>query len=150
MDYNENYMMTHDIDWFCIVNGVYVHLASAGGILPRGFRNRESLRTLQNRIANVPLVCGENDVMYNEDFLSQRFENNPKGRASYLVTFKEMAQKGFVSMDRTNLNDSSDNHYHIVCYPKNRDIRVFEGMAIPILDNNEMLSLDLQLLRLME
>ena len=57
MDYNENYMQTHDIDWFCIVNGVYIHLASAGGILPKGFRNRESLRTLQYHVVNAPTTC---------------------------------------------------------------------------------------------
>lgn len=150
MDYDKNYMLTHDIDWFCIINGMYVHLASAGGILPKGFRNKEKLRMQQYNVANAPFVYGEDDIIYNEDFLTQRFEGNPKGRASYLVTFREMAQKGFISMDRTNLIDLSDNHYHIVCYPKKRNFRVLAEMEIPILDNNGNLILDVYPFQLIE
>ena len=31
MKYSESYLTNHDIDWFGIVNGVYIHVASAGG-----------------------------------------------------------------------------------------------------------------------
>ena len=31
MKYPESYLRSHDIDWFCVVNGVYIHVASAGG-----------------------------------------------------------------------------------------------------------------------
>lgn len=148
MDYDENYMLNHDIDCFCNVNGVYIHLASAGGILPKGFRNREFLRNLQHRVANAPFIYREDDVIYNEEFLNLRFANNPKGRVSYLVTFKEMAMKGFVSMDRTDLVNPLDNHYHIVCYPKKLDHHELMEMRIPILNDKERLWLDMRPLQI--
>lgn len=29
-----------------------------------------------------------------------------------------MAMKGFISIDRTNINDSADENYHVVCIPE--------------------------------
>lgn len=143
-------MLTRDIDWFCIVNGIYVHLASAGGILPSSFRDRDMLRTLQHNVAVAPYLFKEDDIVENEDFLNQRFADNPKGKASYVVTFRDMARKGFVSMDRTNLLDPSDNHYHIVCMPRNLDERTLEELGIPVIHIDEKPELDLQPLGLLE
>ena len=142
-------MLTRDIDWFCIVNGIYVHLASAGGILPMSFRNRDTLRTLQHNVAMAPYLFEEEDVVDNEAFLNQRFADNRKGRESYVVSFREMARKGFVSMDRTNLTDPYDNRYHIVCMPRNMDERSLQELEIPVISNDERPELDLQPLRLL-
>lgn len=150
MDYSEDYMLTRDIDWFCIVNGIYVHLASAGGILPMSFRNRDTLRTLQHNVAMAPYLFEEEDVVENEEFLNQRFADNPKGRESYVVSFREMARKGFVSMDRTNLTDPYDNRYHIVCMPRNLDERSLQELDVPVISNDERPELDLQPLGLLE
>ena len=38
-------------------------------------------------------------------------------RMNYLESFISMSGKGFVSLDRTNLEDPNDNTYHIVCMP---------------------------------
>lgn len=143
-------MLTRDIDWFCIVNGIYVHLASAGGILPMSFRNRDTLRTLQHNVAMAPYLFEEEDVVENEEFLNQRFADNPKGRESYVVSFREMARKGFVSMDRTNLTDPYDNRYHIVCMPRNLDERSLQELDVPVISNDERPELDLQPLGLLE
>ena len=143
-------MLTRDIDWFCIVNGIYVHLASAGGILPMSFRDRDTLRTLQHNVAMAPYLFEEEDVVENEEFLNQRFADNPKGRESYVVSFREMARKGFVSMDRTNLTDPYDNRYHIVCMPRNLDERSLQELEIPVISNDERPELDLQPLGLLE
>ena len=142
-------MLTRDIDWFCIVNGIYVHLASAGGILPMSFRNRDTLRTLQHNVAMAPYLFEEEDVVDNEAFLNQRFADNRKGRESYVVSFREMARKGFVSMDRTNLQNPYDNRYHIVCMPRNMDERSLQELEIPVISNDERPELDLQPLRLL-
>ena len=150
MDYSEDYMLTRDIDWFCIVNGIYVHLASAGGILPMSFRNRDTLRTLQHNVAMAPYLFEEEDVVENEEFLNQRFADNPKGRESYVVSFREMARKGFVSMDRTNLTDPYDNRYHIVCMPRNLDERSLQELDVPVISYDERPELDLQPLGLLE
>lgn len=143
-------MLTRDIDWFCIVNGIYVHLASVGGILPMSFRNRDTLRTLQHNVAMAPYLFEEEDVVENEEFLNQRFADNPKGRESYVVSFREMARKGFVSMDRTNLTDPYDNRYHIVCMPRNLDERSLQELDVPVISNDERPELDLQPLGLLE
>ena len=143
-------MLTRDIDWFCIVNGIYVHLASAGGILPMSFRDRDTLRTLQHNVAMAPYLFEEEDVVENEEFLNQRFADNRKGRESYVVSFREMARKGFVSMDRTNLTDPYDNRYHIVCMPRNLDERSLQELDVPVISNDERPELDLQPLGLLK
>ena len=143
-------MLTHDIDWFCIVNGIYVHLASAGGMLSSSFRDRDVLRSLQHNVAVAPYLFEEDDIVDNEEFLNQRFANNPKGRVSYVMTFREMARKGFVSMDRTNLLDPSDNHYHIVSWPRTLDESQLQEFGIPVIPIDEKPELDFQPLRLLE
>ena len=143
-------MLTHDIDWFCVVNGIYVHLASGGGILPLSFRNRDMLRILQHNVEVAPYLFAEEDIVDNEAFLNQRFADNPKGRESYVVSFRDMARKGFVSMDRTNLIEPFDNHYHIVSRPRNLDERPLLELEIPVISNDERPELDLQPLRLLE
>lgn len=143
-------MLTHDIDWFCVVNGIYLHLASGGGILPLSFRNRDMLRILQHNVAVAPYLFAEEDIVDNEAFLNQRFADNPKGRESYVVSFRDMARKGFVSMDRTNLIEPFDNHYHIVSRPRNLDERPLLELEIPVISNDERPELDLQPLRLLE
>lgn len=42
-----------DIDWYCLVNGQPTHIASMGGMIPMLFRERESLRKLQDAVANI-------------------------------------------------------------------------------------------------
>lgn len=143
-------MLTHDIDWFCIVNGIYVHLASAGGILPLSFRDRDILRELQHNVAVAPYLFAEEDVVDNEAFLNQRFANNPKGRASYVVSFRDMARKGFVSMDRTNLLETNDNHYHIVSRPRLWNDHSIENIVIPEMPVGEKPELDFSPLGLLE
>ena len=118
MNYTEDYLRTHDIDVFFVLNGIPVHVATAGGLIPRQMRNREKLRAVQSMVSSIDFVCNEEEVEYNERFLQQRFRQDEKARRDYLVSFTEMARKGFVSMDRTNWQESDDNHYHVVCKPK--------------------------------
>ena len=150
MDYSEDYMFTHDIDWFCIVNGIYVHLASAGGLLPLSFRDRETLRALQHNVAVATYLYEEEEIAYNEEFLNQRFANNNKGRASYVVSFRDMARKGFVSMDRTFLTNPGDTHYHIVCWPRGWNELRIENLEIPTMPIGEMPLLNFRPLGLLD
>ena len=150
MDYSVDYMLTHDIDWFCIVNGIFVHLASAGGILPPSFRDRDALRQLQHNVAVAPYLFEEEDVVDNEEFLNQRFADNPKGRTSYVVSFRDMARKGFVSMDRTFLTNPGDTHYHIVCWPRGWNELRIENLEIPTMPIGEMPLLNFRPLGLLD
>lgn len=42
--YTESEIHTRDIDWFCAINGVYVHVASAGGDIPNFINDYGVLR----------------------------------------------------------------------------------------------------------
>lgn len=116
MRYELNYMFTHDIDWFCIINGLYVHVASAGGIIPETMRDRDELRLLQHNVSKAPYLFSENEIAYNEDFLNSHFPDG-KAREDYVRSFRDMARKGFISMDRTDWTNPESNNYHVVCCP---------------------------------
>lgn len=117
MKYSVDYMLTRDIDWFCTINGRYVHIASAGGLLPDRINDRDSLREIQYRVSISENIYSLEEIIYNEQFLSHRFGDKYEEREKYLITFREMALKGFISLDRTNWNNPYDNTYHVVCRP---------------------------------
>lgn len=48
MKYDEAYLYSRDIDWFCIIGGIFCHVASAGGLLPDVVNDRDKLRDMQN------------------------------------------------------------------------------------------------------
>ena len=53
MKYDEAYLYSRDIDWFCIIGGVFCHVASAGGLLPDVINDREKLRDIQKRVFDM-------------------------------------------------------------------------------------------------
>lgn len=119
MKYDEAYIHSKDIDWFCIIGDVFCHVASAGGMIPDVINDREKLRSLQKRVFDSNFIFDEEDIVVNEPFLNQHFGNDEEARTAYLHSFMNMARKGFVSFDRTNVMNLYDQTYHIVCYPKN-------------------------------
>ena len=120
MKYDEAYLHSKDIDWFCIINGIFVHIASAGGILPEEVNDREKLRKNQYLVNQMDDIFNDDQIVINWDFLHARFGNNvgsEENIMNYLESFIKMSKKGFVSLDRTHLEDPNDNTYHIVCMP---------------------------------
>ena len=133
MKYDEAYLYSRDIDWFCIIGGIFCHVASAGGLLPDVVNDRDKLRDMQKRVFDMDYIFRDEDIYINQDFLYQRFGNNQKNQEAYLYSFIryfknhvkiylysfiKMSRKGFVSLDRTNVMDITDHTYHVVCYPK--------------------------------
>lgn len=120
MKYDEQYMRTKDIDWFCIINGYYVHIASAGAVLPDIINDRNKLREMQKAVYRLPDIYNDEDLMNNERVIVelQGNKNNPKFREDYLRSFQAMARKGFISLDRTKFEDPDDSYYHVVCMPR--------------------------------
>lgn len=157
MKYDLNYMLTHDIDWFCVINGLYVHVASAGGIIPEDLRDRDELRLLQHNVSKAPYLFSENEIVYNEAFLNSHFPDG-KAREDYVRSFRDMARKGFISMDRTNWTNPESNIYHVVCRPKRNIVPIdhdVEQILIPCQVQMEDLVLetdtnDVKLLELFE
>ena len=118
MKFDEAYLYSRDLDWFCIIGGVFCHVASAGGLLPDVVNDREKLRDIQKRVFDMDYAIGNEEIGFNNEFLYQRFGNDIESREAYLSSFIQMSRKGFVSLDRTNVMDITDQTYHVVCYPR--------------------------------
>ena len=114
--YDEAYIQSHDIDWFCALNGIPIHVASNGGAIPDLINNQEQLRRIQHEVFRMENICSLDELIYNEDFLRQ-FDGNNLARRNYVYSFQQMSLKGFWSFDRTSLENINDNYYHLVCKP---------------------------------
>lgn len=122
--YTEAYMNTRDIDWFGIVNGRYIHVASCGGLLPSEINDESYLRDLQYEVAMLDDIHNEDGsivaVSHNDQYLQQRFsayENRGEAIELYKNSFDSFARKGFWSFDKENINDSEDFHYRLISWP---------------------------------
>lgn len=135
MKYDNAYIYSKDIDLFCIIGDAFCHVASAGGMIPDVINDREKLRDLQKRVFDSDFIFDKKDIVVNEDFLNQQFGEDEEARTAYVHSFLNMARKGFVSLDRTNVMDLNDNTYHIVCYPKH-PIRLQEFLDLCEVDGD--------------
>ena len=142
--YPLRYQYTHDIDWFCLIDDVPVHLASNGGKLPYDSYKASELVSIQRQISvlepiykyelNMPyLEQYLNDGRYDDlrdvdDFLTQplmpeaaemggELPNLPLHWRAYCWSFIEMAKRGFFSFDRTVNDKDRVGIYHLVAYP---------------------------------
>lgn len=111
--YTESEIHTRDIDWFCVINGVYVHTASAGGGIPNFINDYGVLRPSQRAAEALEDINTDEEVHINEAFLREKDVNLQQ----YLPSFVRMAKKGFYSFDRTNVDNPEDDHYHLVAWP---------------------------------
>ena len=119
MKYPESYLSSHDIDWFCAVNDFYIHVASAGGDIPSQINDVESLKEAQFQVALLPDIYTDEEIEYNEAAIKNVLgPDGLKGREAYIESFTAMSRKGFISYDKTNVGDPTDNRYHRVCKPK--------------------------------
>ena len=117
MAYSIQEQHSRDLDWY-FVDGKKkpIHVATGGGKLPKIIEeNDEQNENLHAQILQLPIQFEvEVNPILNE-FVS--FENDEL-RELYLVDFNEMAGRGFISIDKSNLGIFEDGIYHIVAYPK--------------------------------
>ena len=119
MKYSECYLINHDIDWFCRVNDYYIHVASAGGMIPSIINDSNRLRDIQYQVEMLGMQYDEKDIEYDEEAIAKALGTQEgRLRDRYKASFLKMARKGFISIDRTSVEDPFDNRYHIVCRPK--------------------------------
>lgn len=111
--YTESEIHTRDIDWFCAINGIYVHVASAGGNIPNFINNYSVLRPSQRAAEALVDINTDDEIHINEAFLRGMNVN----LEHYLPSFVRMAKKGLYSFDRTNVDNPEDDHYHLVAWP---------------------------------
>ena len=118
MAYTRQYIETHDIDWFCIINGQYIHGASNCGDIPP-FITMQSNREVMAEVSRAPFIVGEDGLEYNEPEIERQLAfvsdyhleiTKEAARERYLMTFKLMAKRGFCSFDRvTGLQEGEAN-----------------------------------------
>ncbi len=144
MPHSDAYISTHDIDWFVIINGKLIHVASAGGRIPELIK--EDLLKPLIFVANLPILKDIQEInTVDSGFLSNKLRISGQEEVdAYLQTFKFMAQKGLYSFDRTNVSNNEDNSYHLVAWPSNDAGRAFEvGQDCPILKiDNDVIDFD--------
>lgn len=140
-EYSDSYIRTRDIDWFGVVNGHYIHVASCGGSLPAELNDREYLRELQFEVAMLDEFRNEDGsaiaVSHNDQYLQQRFstyENSGEAKELYKKSFDSFARKGFWSFDKENINNPEDSHYRLISWPNGN---VHPQLNVPLRFNKE-------------
>lgn len=133
-----NYTRTHDIDWFYCISGFPVHVASAGGELPKEIQNLKMLHNLQIEIDKLPEIF---DVELNREYIRDTIiktdysyftpdllpENNDLDNQLekynlnleeklYYNTFIHFALRGFYTFDRS-LTEENNEVYFMVARP---------------------------------
>lgn len=126
MRYRRDYQETHDIDWFFRYKGKVYHAASNGGLLPDKVDSLKN-RTLQEKLEEMPGVF-EVEMVQN---LARQDED--------LSSFREYAEKGFISLDRKE-NDGEKLSYERIASPINNQMFSNEDLLklMPSLNDNEM------------
>lgn len=148
--YSQNYISTHDIDWFAKVtlpNGqiIPIHIASRGTELPDVVNNKEQNRRIQTIVArNIELPLEStlyDDVVYVDYINHNEIPNEDK---IYLQTFGDMAHIGFFSFDTIIIDGFSN--YLLVAYPTTPHVPSIMDI-LPDISLNELLNILDQLIR---
>ena len=128
-EHSPDWYANSDVDWFCRINGINVHVASMGRQLPEGIP--ESLPRLYEQVSEIEMAKwhGTDGVWYNEELLRTWLGmEEPQRMARYLYTFVVMARKGFYSFAPIT-PDVTDGDYYLMAKPRNYEDRAFEGIV---------------------
>lgn len=148
-----------DIDWFVQIDHYYIHAASAGGIVPAVIReNVKSNEVIAQAVREMPFQFEEEDIIINP-YLHQILhldeqqvlfvlsacniskENDPIDtyiRAIYGYSFIKFARKGFVSFDKTDINDFDDPCYHWVARPSREYNSEVKLSDVPVMKKSHL------------
>lgn len=132
------FLRTRDIDWAVKIGKHYIHVASAGGDLPKIVD--ENLFEIWQELRNTQDVIEGGEVVINEKYISEKFSElrNISGEESefrirwYLCSFVEMAGRGFYSFDRDVRTPFGDSKYRLVASPGK--MRVKPECNLPTVD----------------
>ena len=160
--YQHHYLFSHDINWFALVDGIPVHVASNGGLLPQNSYKISELTRIQHIVHRLEgrYKVGM-DVEYLESYLRgtesypgiddltpeefllmlpERYEANrnlSRALQSYTWSFAEMAAKGFWSFDKIGDEQRDFAQYHLVAWPSDERNPILPEGLIHILENYE-------------
>ena len=133
--YTNEYLASHDIDWFCMIKRFPIHAASNGGNIPDFIKNNKPNNVeYQKYVYGLDHKYSLDEIYINTEHLDRLFHDTEKYtpyeilemKRNYLRTFVDMALRGFCSFDRCNyenyniVGDSfEDNQYILVARPIN-------------------------------
>ncbi len=117
MKISDNYMRSHDIDWFCCVDRHYLlHFASNGEMLPEFIADRERLWRAQRAVASLPLQL-DKEPRYNRGHIEELSHLQEYDETRYLASFKLFALKGFYSFDYEWKREEQGGEYKLIVGP---------------------------------
>lgn len=121
----EEYMLTHDIDWFCFVNRRYlIHFASNGSLIPEFAANVEQLFFAQRAVIRLPFLR-HNELRYNRRHIEELSRLEDYDEIRYLDSFELFANKGFYSFDYEWDEERREGEYKLIVGPSYSDIDIF-------------------------
>lgn len=120
MKYRIDYQLTNDIDWFAEYNGIPLHFASNGHVIPAVIDSKNN-RNIQRKIAEWSNIKRINiDSLINKKI--RNLLTSDDNLDDYIASFVSFAKMGFVSLDTLCNNENNKNsRYIIVAYPSNRN-----------------------------
>lgn len=115
VDHSDAYYLTSDIDWFCCINGVNIHVASMGRKVPKAIE--QNLDSIYEQVSRIPMADLNENYWFNRMIPEQWLMiNEPVEVARYLCSFSVMARKGFYSFAPITL-DPTDEDYYLMAKP---------------------------------
>lgn len=135
--HSEDYYANSDIDWFCELNGVNIHVASLGHKIPEAVE--KTLPQVYGVVSGIEMAPwgGREGIWYNEGLVRRVVGlERDEDIARYLYTFVVMARKGFYSFAPLT-SDPTDGGYYLMAKPANYKHKAIEGVfrkEIPNLD----------------
>lgn len=134
-EHSPDWYANSDIDWFCRINDINVHVASMGRQLPGAVV--ATLPQLYEQVSEIEMAewRGAQGVWYNEELLKNWLRIEESQRiARYLYTFVVMARKGFYSFAPIT-PDVTDGDYYLMAKPVLYKDRVLEGIVSRTIQN---------------
>ena len=133
---SKEFLRSRDIDWAVMIGKNYIHVASAGGDLPKIVDN--NLFEIWRELKDTRDLGGE--VTINEKYIREKFSDlrgisDDEARLSiewYLCSFVEMARRGFYSFDRDIRTSFDDSKYRLVASPSK--MRIEPEYSLPSVD----------------
>jgi hypothetical protein len=105
---------SRDLDIFLLDSNKLIHFASGGGLLPERAINSDEYNNLI--LAEISQDLSEFEIEINPN-LSELLNLNQENLERYLVSFIEMARKGFYTYDKSKLGNFEDQTFHLVAKP---------------------------------